>query len=135
MALVYNKISNEKVLRRTNMKDNVNTRKCYLVESIDDSRDLSYEGEWSDSKRITIDPIEFMDLKEGDKFILYEEDKTMVTWDDGKFISVVTSEPRYKTINGLKVKTVDTDDYDFPYKDFSIYEFPNRNLDAFNDNK
>lgn len=104
-----------------NAKDTINTRKCYLIDVIRDSKDYKEDGLTVDSKRIDVEEIEFMDLKDGDLFILHEEDGTLVTWDNGRsMISKALGEPYYKNYNGNRIKSVNTDEYEFKYENFSI---------------
>ncbi len=93
-------------------KDNINTRSCYIVTGVETNKVDNV---------VNIKEIEFMDLKVDDIFILYEEDGTVVTWKDGKVITAkATAKPYYKTVNGQKIKTVNTDLYDFSFTEFKI---------------
>ena len=107
---------------RIDAKDNINTRKCYLVTGVN----IEYPLKKDPNKKVNIvnvKEIEFMDLNEDDIFILHEEDGTVVTWNDGKdMVSKATGKPYYKTVNGLRIKSVNTDTYKLPFTDFKIVE-------------
>lgn len=105
---------------KINVKDNINTRKCYLVTGVN----IEYISKSDPNKTVNIvnvKDIEFMNLKVDDIFILHEEDGTVVTWNDGKDqVSKAIGEPYYKTVNGLSIKTINTDTYKLPFIDFEI---------------